>query len=173
MLKTLQLKMAGDAVVPPRPKFQKIISAFIGGSAGIGLLVLLTKFYGASLLMAPFGATCVLLFAAPDVPLAQPRNVIGGHLVATIVGLLFVHFLPDINAIETGAAVGLAIALMQATRTVHPPAGADPLVVIALGAATPWSFLVTPVLAGSLILVMIALVVNNVGPGARWPRYWV
>ena len=72
---------------------------------------------------------------------------------------------------EMGLAVGVAIALMQATRTLHAPAGADPLVVLMSGKAG-WSFLFAPVFASAVILVTVAIVVNNVGQNRQWPRYW-
>ncbi|WP_406871196.1 HPP family protein [Thioclava sp. 'Guangxiensis'] len=165
-------KFGGRAPMPPRPSVAKVLAAFTGGTIGIGALALLTSQYNAHLLMAPFGASCVLLFATPDVPLAQPRNVIGGHFFASLIGLIAAHYLPVIGPLELGVAVGLAIALMQVTRTLHAPAGADPLVIMLMGKAVPWTFLLTPVLAGSVILVLIALIVNNVERNSKWPKYW-
>jgi len=78
--------------------------------------------------MAPFGATCVLLFSTPSSPLSQLANVIGGHFVSTAIGLLLQNFLPA-EWWSLGLAVGLAIAAMAALRVTHPPARADPLVV--------------------------------------------
>ncbi|WP_280191149.1 HPP family protein [Delftia sp. PS-11] len=173
MIKTFREKIGGTTASPPRAPLMRIAAAFVGGAAGIGLLAFLTDAYGAALLMAPFGATCVLLFAVPDSPLAQPRNVIGGHVVATAVGLIATRLSPSISPAEMGIVVGLAIAAMQLVRAVHPPAGADPIVVMMLGPTVPWSFLVLPALAGAVILVMIALVVNNVERGSRWPKYWL
>lgn len=108
---------------------------------------------GHSLLMAPFGATLVLIFATPDSPLAQPRNVIGGHLLAATVALALVHNLGD-GATVTAAAVGLSILLMFRTHTVHPPAGATALVVMMTNPG--WLFLLTPVAAGAVGLVLLA-----------------
>nr|WP_236617153.1 HPP family protein [Halomonas anticariensis] len=121
--------------------------------------------------MAPFGATCVLLFAAPGAPLAQPRNVIGGHLIAATVGLVMMNVFGS-GIWQMAVGVGVAIALMQFFRAVHPPAGANPLVVLTAG-VHDWSFLATPVLAGSVVLVAIALVINNIGQAKQWPQYWV
>ena len=87
--------------------------------------------------IAPFGASAVLLFAAPAGPFAQPRNAIGGHLLCSVIGVLVVALLGD-TPIAMGAGVALAIALMMLTDTVHPPAGADPLVAIVIGAG--WQF---------------------------------
>lgn len=103
--------------------------------------------------MASFGASCVLAFGVPDSPLAQPRSIIGGHVVSTLVGLLVLGTLG--NSWWAGAlAVGLALAVMQQTRTLHAPAGANPLVVLA--ASAPVSFLVTPVLTGAVVIVLVA-----------------
>ncbi len=109
--------------------------------------------HGYSLLMAPFGATLVLIFATPDSPLAQPRNVIGGHLLAATIALALVHNFGD-GAAVTAAAVGLSILLMFRTHTVHPPAGATALVVMMTKPG--WLFLLTPVAAGAVGLVLLA-----------------
>lgn len=170
-MKRLLRKIGGDAASPPRPSGGQILNGLLGGGVGIALLALLTTAQGWPLLMAPLGASCVLLFAAPDTPLAQPRNVIGGHLVASLVGLLLLRSLGP-GALSMGLAVGLAIALMQATRTLHAPAGADPLVLMLAGKVS-WGFLLAPVLAGSVLLVLLALLVNNLPRGRSWPRYWL
>lgn len=103
--------------------------------------------------MAPFGASCVLLFSVPDSPLSQPMNVIGGHMVASVIGLALAMVLPD--AWWAGAlGVGLAIGVMAALRVTHPPAGADPLVILALQPG--WSFLILPVGLGAVALVAVA-----------------
>ncbi|KAF0811303.1 hypothetical protein IGB42_04236 [Andreprevotia sp. IGB-42] len=164
-------KVRGNGTLPARPGLWQILNGLIGGALGIGLVATLAELQHLPLLMAPFGATCVLLFAAPDTPLAQPRNVIGGHLVSSLVGLLFLKYVGT-SPLEMGLAVGLAIALMQLTRTLHAPAGADPLVVLMAGKAS-WGFLIAPVLVSAVLLVLIALVVNNVGQGKQWPRYWM
>ncbi len=120
--------------------------------------------------MAPLGASCFLLFGVPDAPFAQTRNVIAGHLLSSLVGLVFFKYI-GVSPVEMGLAVGIAIGLMLVTRTSHPPAGADPLVIMIVGNLS-WGFLITPVLVSTVILVLIALVFNNVGNGRSWPRYW-
>ena len=96
--------------------------------------------------MAPFGATCVLLFSVPNSPLSQPANVIGGHLVSTAIGLLLHAMLP-VEWWSLGLAVGLAIAAMAVLRVTHPPAGADPLVVFF--DSPGWAYPGLPVAFGS------------------------
>lgn len=129
------------------------ILAGLGGMIAIGAVGAAT-FYGHTLLiMAPFGASSVLLFSVPNSPLSQPANVIGGHLVATLVGLVLRMLLPN-DWWAVALAVGLVITLMAVLRVTHPPAGADPLVVFA---ANPgFGFLILPVLSGAIMLVCVA-----------------
>ena len=129
----------------------------------------LSKLSGNAYLIAPFGATCVLLFAVPDSPLAQPRSVIGGHLLATLIGFLCLGLLGS-DWYSVGAAVGLSIGAMQLTRTVHPPAGATPIVVVM--SAAPWHFLFSPVLLGYVLLLTLALIFNNLAKTRHYPRFW-
>jgi len=130
----------------------------LGGAGAIWLLAALTESLGQVLLIAPFGASCVLLFALPQSPLARPRNVIGGHMISTLVGLLVLTVLGD-GVLAMGIGVGLAVALMQVTGTLHPPAGGDPLVVILAGAG--WPFLFQPILAGTAVLVSLAWIYHR------------
>lgn len=125
----------------------------LGGFLVIYILSTLSSTLGVLLLVAPFGASCVLVFALPQSPLAQPKNVIGGHLISAFIGIA-VFGLLGAYPLSFALAVGLAIAAMQATGTLHPPAGADPIVVLATGAS--WPFLVTPMLAGTVLIVGIA-----------------
>nr|WP_318780888.1 HPP family protein [Dendronalium phyllosphericum] len=122
------------------------------------------------LLMAPFGATSVLIFGVPDSPLAQPRNVIGGNLVAALVSLIVLHLFGS-SPWTMGIAVATAIGMMQLTRTVHPPSGAVALVVMMTKAS--WQFLLTPALEGSIILVFCAVVFNNLAQERTYPKHWL
>ncbi|ACB81848.1 HPP family protein [Methylorubrum populi BJ001] len=134
----------------PLTATRSILMAGLGGFGVIFLLAEVTARFEAGLLIAPFGASCVLVFGLPQSPLAQPRSVIGGYVVSTVMGLLVFSFLGS-TALAFGLGVGLAIVTMLLTKTVHPPAGADPIVVILAGAS--WSFLVVPVLTGALTIV--------------------
>lgn len=141
----------------------------LGGFIAIASVSLLTHFTGTELLMAPFGASCVLAFGVPTSPLAQPRNIIGGHLISTFIGILCLMFLGN-QWYSLALSVGLSIAIMQLTRTAHPPAGADPIVVI-LGAKT-FSFLINPVFCGAIIITIMALIFNNLQKDRKYPTYW-
>lgn len=155
---------------PPAPSLRFTLVSFIGAVIAIGATGWLSHMSGVPWLMASFGASCVLAFGMPDSPLAQPRSIIGGHLLSSGVGLLVLYTLG--SAWWAGAlAVGLALAVMQQTRTLHAPAGANPLVVLAAGASV--DFLLTPVLTGSLVIVAVAWCVNNARSRGSYPRYWV
>ena len=155
---------------PPAPPLKFTLLSSLGALAAIAITGWLSGTTGFSWLMAPFGASCVLAFGVPDSPLAQPRAIVGGHLVATAVGLAVLAIFGD-SWLACAIAVSLALAAMQITRTVHPPAGADPLVVIALHA--PVSYLISPVLLGSLVIVCIAWGVNNARKKGSYPKYWI
>lgn len=163
-------KMRGDMKCPPSPPFRNIVWSWMGGFLGIASTAYLSLITDSPLLMAPFGATCVLTFGVSDSPLAQPRNVIGGHILSTFIGLVCLQVFGD-EWWAKALAVATAIAGMLLTRTVHPPAGADPLVVMLTGAS--WHFLLTPVLLGSLILVVCAVFFNNLVAERRYPKYWL
>jgi CBS-domain-containing membrane protein len=130
------------------------------------LLAQLTADFHTVLLIAPFGASCVLVFALPQSPLAQPRNVIGGHLVSTAVGLA-TFSLMGVHPLSFGVAVGIAIATMELTGTLHPPAGADPIVVLLAKAS--WAFLISPVLTGAIAIVVLAFVYHRAISRRRYP----
>jgi len=163
-------KMRGDMKCPPRPPFRNIAWSWMGGFLGIATTGYLSLIAHTPLLMAPFGATCVLAFGVSDSPLAQPRNVIGGHILSTFIGLVCLQVFGH-EWWAMALAVATAIAGMQLTRTVHPPAGADPLVVMLTGAS--WNFLLTPVLLGSVVLVISAVLFNNLVAERTYPKYWL
>ncbi len=129
------------------------IIAGIGASIAIGSLSYFDhSFYNLALLMAPFGATTVLVFGVPDSPLAQPKNVILGHLLTAFVGVFFVQFI-GVTPISLALATGIAVTLMLVTKTTHPPAGANPILIMLSGQS--WGFLITPVLIGAVLIVLI------------------
>lgn len=132
----------------------------IGATIGIGVLAwaeLLTSEF--AMLMAPFGATAVIIFGLPTSPLAQPRNVVFGHLITAFIGIFFTQSI-GVTAFTLALATGLAVSAMLLTKTTHPPAGANPMLIMMSGQS--WSFLVTPVLLGAITLVLIAKVVHFV-----------
>lgn len=115
-------------------------------------------------LMAPFGATAVLVFGIPNSPLAHPKNVIIGHFLTALVGVIFVSYIGN-STISIAIAVGLAITLMILTNTVHPAAGANPILIITTGQS--WDFLIFPVLLGTSFIVLSAVIAKALLAGVK------
>ncbi|MCV6612321.1 MAG: HPP family protein [Amphritea sp.] len=163
-------KLRGDnAPLPPAHPLRNILLAGLGGFCAIAVIALFANSLQAALVLGSFGASCVLVFGFPEAPFSQPRNVIAGHFISSLIGLLCLSLFGPVWW-SVAIAVGLAIALMMATRTVHPPAGSNPVIVFLTQPA--WDFLLTPTLAGAVILVLVALIYNNISREARYPKYW-
>jgi CBS-domain-containing membrane protein len=113
---------------------------------------------GHELLIGSFGASAVLLYGTPDSPLAQPRNVLGGHILSALVGCVMARFV-GFGPLALAGAVGLAIVAMYLTHTTHPPGGATAL--IAVHDHAKWMFLLLPVAAGAVILVVIDIAAHG------------
>ena len=133
--------------------------SFVGGTLGILALHGVTSVVERPLLIGSFGASAVLLFGAPDSPLTQPRNLLGGHLLSAIIAVGVVA-VAGTGLWSMAVAVGLAILVMHLTDTVHPPGGATAL--IGVQADADPAFVFTPVLVGVLILLGVALVTNRI-----------
>lgn len=163
-------KMRGGAASPPRASIKHIAISWLGGCLAIGVVAYMAIMSNTTLMLGSFGATCVLVFGFPESPFSQPRNVIAGHLLSSLVGLLFLTLF-GAHWWSVALAAGTAIALMQFTRTVHPPAGSNPVIVMLTQPA--WSFLLTPTLIGATILVMVAVIFNNLIKERAYPKYWL
>lgn len=159
---------------PERLPLWKIGKAWLGATLAIAVLTLVGDWQDAVMILGSFGASCLLIFAYPVSPFAQPRNVIGGHFVASLTGLIFMSLF-GVHWWSMATAVGTAIALMLLLRVPHPPAGSNPVIVM-LGGVN-WQFLWTPTLLGSIFLVIVALIYNNSTSSndirnSRYPTYW-
>lgn len=138
-----------------QPRFLRrhLSVTWVGALLSLTLLGLLSAWSGQALLAAPLGASSVLLFGYPASPLAQPRNLVLGNLVGAL-------------------AVGMTILLGQWLRCLHPPAGGLAFLGVAL-APSPW-YLITPVLSGSLLLVLLAASYSRWVRGALpYPHHWL
>jgi len=104
----------------------------------------------------------VLVFGLPNSPLAQPKNVIFGHMITALIGLICLHML-GVTPVTLALATGVAVACMMLTDTTHPPAGANPLLIMLTH--QDWSFLITPVFIGAVLIVIVgkvySLIKNN------------
>jgi CBS-domain-containing membrane protein len=138
----------------------------IGAMIGMMSVGALTVFTGIPLLIAPFGATAALIFGQPKSPLAQPANVLGGYMLAALIGGLAVFFFPGVWWFAA-VAVGLAIAGMLILRVTHPPAGAVPLV--AFGSHLGGLTLFLVVVFGSILLIAIAVLHHLIPPRHQYP----
>lgn len=142
-----------------RIRLQQALRSSLGGLITIGAIGCLSSLTGTSFLIPSFGASCFIAFVIPDSAFARPRNIIGGHVLSSLIGigcfLVFGHAWWGY-----AFAVSLAIGAMQAARVLHPPAAANPLLIMTQGGA-PWSFVISPVLSGSILLVVIATLYNQ------------
>jgi CBS domain-containing membrane protein len=141
--------------------------------AGLGMLLagLLTRAAaqpGQAWLVAPLGASAVLVFGLPASPLAQPWAVVGGNTLAALAGIACLHLLPGPTWAVAAVAVAGAIALMFALRCLHPPGGAAALLMVLTGTQA-WSFALLPVALNSLLLVLAGMAYNT-ATGRRYPH---
>lgn len=137
--------------------------------AGVLAILAVTRMAGHPLLIGSFGASAVLLFGAAEAPLAQPRNLVGEHLISAAAAVAVATLLGT-GPVATALAVGTATFLMYLTRTVHPPGGATALIGVQGHAGL--SSLVDPVLSGALILLTVALFTNNIVHHRQYPEQW-
>jgi CBS-domain-containing membrane protein len=157
-----------------RAQFLAIVAGAAGGAVAIAGMEALSVRTAFPLVAIPFATSIVMVLGSPKAEPAQPRALIGGHLVSTLVGLIVVKLLGP-AAWAAALAVGLAMIAMHLTGTFHPPAGIDPLVVVVNNMS--WSFLIAPVAVGALLLALFAFVWHNIvargaNSGDTWPARW-
>ena len=109
-------------------------------------------------LIPPFGATMVLVMAVHESPLAQPKNIFFGHILSAASGVLIYSIL-GMSFLTIGLAVAVSVWAMMVTKTVHPPAGANPIIVIMGGKGL--SFILLPVATGAIIIILFAIIFNK------------
>lgn len=149
--------------------------SFVGAFLGVGLIAFLQSALSETdnlFLIGSFGASAVLIFGAIQSPLAQPRNLVGGHLISALLGVTIYQLFPNIIWLTAPLAVGLSIISMQITKTLHPPGGATALIAV-IGSEKikdlGYWFVLTPVASGVFILLAVALVFNNLTPNRKYP----
>jgi len=155
----------------PSFKYRQILISFVGAFIAINILAVVCIINDQSLLIAPFGASTVLIFGAKESPLAQPRNLIMGNLLGAISSVFSFSFFGN-NSFSCGIAVAVAIAFGQLFRCLHPPAGAVALLGVISNANL--NFILSPVLTGSLILVMWGIIFNRISnTKSTYPVHWI
>jgi len=126
----------------------------------IAALTLLTyKTQYGLFLTASFGSSMVLLYGYPESPFAQPKNIFFGHLLTSIVGILFLFFIPLPIYITIPLAVGTGVGLMILLNVTHPPAGGNPIIVI-IGSVS-LDYLINPIISGTIIILVFGTILNR------------
>lgn len=176
-------KMKGFEKSPPREPFKKIMWSWIGAFTGIFFVSFIPEMMDLGIInslfiVGSFGASAVLVYGAPQSDFAQPRNLIGGHLISAIIGVSVYKFINLDISILGALAVSLSIVLMHFTRTLHPPGGGTALIAVIGGRAIHdlgYIYVLSPIALGAFLLLFIALIVNNFSrnPKRHYPRYWV
>jgi CBS-domain-containing membrane protein len=171
--------MTGTTQSPPRVSLSEIFWSWLGAFLGIGAVAYIN--YGfldktdLFLLIASLGASAVLIYGAIKSPLAQPRNLVGGHVISALIGVTAFKLLEPNLWLAAALAVATSIAVMHATKTLHPPGGATALIAVISGpkvTSLGYLFALMPVGAGALVILAVALLVNNLAPQRRYPEFW-
>jgi len=172
-------KMKGGAKSPPGVGWTEALWSWLGACIGIGLCGYISARYceprDLTLIIGSFGASAVLVYAAIKSPLAQPRNLVGGHVLSALAGVASYQLFGDILWIAAALSVSLAIVVMLITKTLHPPGGATALIAVIGGKKIHdlgFLYALLPAGAGALILLAVALLVNNLSENRRYPEYW-
>ncbi len=173
-------KMKGTTKSPPRVSASEIAFSWLGSFLGIGAVAYI-NFHLVNdsdfvMLIASFGASAVLVYGAIKSPLAQPRNLIGGHVISAFIGVAVFKLFPGQPCLAAALAVPTAVAVMHATRTLHPPGGATALIAV-IGSdnihAMGFTYALIPAGAGAGVMLLVALVFNNIPGNRRYPEFWL
>lgn len=164
---------------PPRVNNAEIFWSWVGAFLGIGAVGAVNQYFlsglDLTLVIGSFGASAVLIYGAVRSPLAQPRNLIGGHVLSAIIGVIVWKLLHPFPWVAEAIAVATAIAVMHATRTLHPPGGATALIAV-IGSdqihALGFYYVLIPATVGPVIMLLVALAVNNIPASRRYPEIW-
>jgi CBS-domain-containing membrane protein len=178
-MKEYFLKMKGGGTSPPRVGISEVLWSWLGSFAGIGILGYLSSSYfeprDMTMIIGSFGASAVLVYAAIKSPLAQPRNLVGGHILSGLAGVLCYQFFGENIWMAAALAVSLSIALMLITKTLHPSGGATALIAV-IGSEQihnlGFFYAFVPAGLGAFILLIVALFVNNLSKNRKYPEYW-
>ena len=172
-------KMKGGAKSPPGIGLHEMLWALIGSAIGIGICEYLSAQYfeprDLTLVVGSLGASAILVYGAVKSPFSQPRNLVGGHIVSGLVGVACYQFFGGTLWLASGLAVAFAMVAMMATKTLHPPGGATALIAVVGGPkihALGFLYAFVPAGLGAFILVVIALLINNLSRNRRYPEYW-
>ncbi|MCK5236530.1 MAG: HPP family protein [Deltaproteobacteria bacterium] len=183
-------KMKGGGKSQPPPPLTEVFWSFFGAFVGMALLYIILNHFrlapldnlfdlisesDMSFIIGSFGASAVLIFGIIDSPLAQPRNLVGGHVLSAVVGVLCYQLFYSHLWLAVAIAVSASIVVMQLTKTLHPPGSATALIAV-IGSPQlhdlGYLYVLIPILRGALILLIVALLVNNIPKSRRYPKFW-
>lgn len=173
-------KMKGTTKSPPAVNMAEVAWSWLGAFLGISAVAYinfnLLDGTGLLLMVGSFGASAVLIYGAVKSPLAQPRNLVGGHVLAALIGVACYKIFHEHMWFAASITVATVIAVMHLTKTLHPPAGATALIAVigddkihGLG----FTYALVPVGAGVTIMLLIALLFNNIPSTRRYPEFWI
>jgi CBS-domain-containing membrane protein len=173
-------KMRGVTSTPPRVSIAEIIWSWIGAFLGISAVAYLNNVVldgsDLGLMLGSFGASAILIYGAIKSPLAQPRNLIGGHVVSGFVGVASYQLFEPCMWAAAAIAVATALALMHLTKTLHPPGGATALIAVIGGEkvhSLGFLYPIIPTGLGAVIMLAVALLVNNIPKTRNYPEFWI
>ena len=151
-----------------KKEFTQSLLAGLFSAITIGALTLLTyKTELGVFLIASFGSSMVLLYGYPENPFAQPKNIFFGHLLTSVVGIVFLFFTVVPTFIIIPLAVGLGVSLMMLFKVTHPPAGGNPIIII-IGSVSI-DYLISPIITGSIIIIVFGIVLNRLILKKKYP----
>ncbi|MCK5686541.1 HPP family protein [bacterium] len=173
-------KMKGTTKSPPMVSVFEIVWSWIGAFLGIAAVSYINYNIidetDLVMVIGSFGASAVLIYGAIKSPLAQPRNLIGGHIISALIGVTCYKILPSPMWLTSSLAVATAISIMHFTKTLHPPGGATALIAV-IGSSKIHSlgylYAIIPVGLGAFIMLVVALCINNIPKNRRYPDFWI
>lgn len=184
-MKTFLTRIKPKGECSPRKPLNQIIWSWLGAFVGIYIIGACSPYVArwsgldGMYVIGSFGAAAVLVYGAPMAEFSQPRNLLLGNVISAIAGVTAAMLLPEKHqaALAGAIAVSSAVLFMHLTRSMHPPGGATALIAVIGGDAIRglgYLYAVFPVLLGSVILLIVALVVNNLSrhPARHYPKYW-
>lgn len=172
-------KMKGGGQSPPQVGWAEVFWSWIGSFSGLAAVALIhykiLDETGLMLIIGSFGASAVLIYGAIRSPLAQPRNLLGGHILSAIIGVTAFQWLGGQPWLAAAVAVSISIAVMHLTMTLHPPGGATALIAVIGGESVHqlgYLYVVIPTALGAIVMLIVALIVNNIPKSRKYPEFW-
>ncbi len=172
-------KMKGGGQSPPQVGPIEILWSWIGSFLGLAAVSLLhfniLDQTGLMMIIGSFGASAVLIYGAIRSPLAQPRNLLGGHILSAIIGVTAFQLLGGQPWLAAAMAVSTSIAIMHLTKTLHPPGGATALIAVIGGESVHnlgYLYVVIPTALGASVMLIVALLINNIPKRRKYPEFW-